>query len=84
MQLLARAVRYAIERRRSDEALQRSEEMLRLAMDASESGVWDLDIRSEMITLSPGCQAMLGYEAVEVDRAAREYVGVENPPRRAR
>jgi PAS domain S-box-containing protein len=65
-QLLARAVRYAIERRRSDEALQHSEEMLRLAMDASESGVWDLDIRKEMITLSPGCQAMLGFEAVEV------------------
>ena len=45
-QLLARAVRYAIERRRADEALRLSEEKLRLAMEASESGVWDLDVRT--------------------------------------
>ena len=44
--LLSRAVRYAIERQRADEALRRSEEKLRLAMEASESGVWDFDVRA--------------------------------------
>jgi PAS domain S-box-containing protein len=65
-QLLSRAVRYAVERRRADEALRLSEQKLRLAMDASESGVWDLDVRSGRVTASAACQAMLGYEAVEM------------------
>jgi PAS domain S-box-containing protein len=64
--LIARAVRYAIERQAADEALRESEEKLRLAMEASESGVWDLDVRAGTVTASAACQAMLGYEAVEV------------------
>ena len=64
--LLARAVRYAIERRRGDEALRLSEEKLRLAMEASESGILDLDVPARMITASADCQAMLGHDAVEV------------------
>ena len=52
-QLLARAVRYAIERRHADEALRLSEEKLRLAMEASESGVWDLDVRAGTVTRAP-------------------------------
>jgi PAS domain S-box-containing protein len=81
--LLARAVRYAIERRRSDEALQRSEEMFRLALDASESGVWDLDIRSGTITLSPTCQTMLGYEPAEVTAAFDAWAARIHPDDRA-
>lgn len=71
-ELLARAVRYAIERWRSEGALQRSEETLRLAMDASESGVWDLDIATGMVTLSAGCQAMLGFEPVPLTKSLDE------------
>ena len=76
--LLSRTVRYAIERRRADEALRRSEEKLRLAMEASESGVWDFDMRAGTVTASADCQAMLGREAVEVtgslDEAWSEYI----------
>ena len=71
-QLLARAVRYAIERRRGDEALRLSEEKLRLAMEASESGILDLDVRTRMVTASADCQAMLGHEAVEVTGGLEE------------
>ena len=76
--LLSRAVRYAIERRRADEALRLSEEKLRLAMEASESGVWDFDMRAGTVTASADCQAMLGREAAEVtgslDEAWSEYI----------
>ena len=70
--LLARAVRYAIERQRSDEALRRSEEKLRLAMEASESGVWDLDVRARTMTASADGQAMLGREPIEVTESLDE------------
>ena len=70
--LVARAVRYAIERRNVDVALRLSEEKLRLALEASESGIIDLDVPAGMITASAGCQAMLGFEAVEVTGGLEE------------
>ncbi len=76
--LLVRAVRYAIERQRSEDALRRSEEKLRLAMEASESAVWDLDVRARTMTASAESQAMLGREAAEVteslDAAWAEHI----------
>ncbi len=64
--LLTRAIHYAIERRRAEDALRSSEEMLRLALEASESGVWDVDVRLRTVRATPGCQAMLGYEPREL------------------
>ena len=63
---VVRAVRYAIGRKQAEEALRRSEERLRLAMEASESGIWDLDVATRTVTASAGCQSMLGYEPAEV------------------
>jgi PAS domain S-box-containing protein len=78
--LLARAIHYAIERRQAEDALRRSEETLRLAMEASESGVWDLDVRSGMVTASAGCQAMLGFDAVEtVDNLESFWTSMLHP-----
>ena len=82
--LLSRAVRYAIERRRADEALRLSEEKLRLAMEASESGVWDFDVRAGTVTASADCQAMLGREAVEVTGSLDEAWSRVHPSRRPR
>ena len=39
--LLTRALRYAIERKRADEALRESEERLRLAMTAANEAIWE-------------------------------------------
>jgi PAS domain-containing protein len=41
-----------IERKQADEALRKSEERLALALDASRSGVWDLDLLSNQATVS--------------------------------
>jgi PAS domain S-box-containing protein len=76
--LLWRTVRYAVERSRADQALRFSEEKLRLAMEASESGIWDFDLRAGTVTASAECQAMLGREPVEatgsLDDAWTTYV----------
>lgn len=42
-QLLSRSLRYAIERKRADEALRKSEERLHLAMTAATVAIWEFD-----------------------------------------
>ena len=44
--LLARAIRYAIERHRSELALRESEQRYALAMQGANDGIWDWDLRA--------------------------------------
>ena len=44
--VLGRALRYAIERKRADEAFRESEERLHLAMNAANEAIWELDLAS--------------------------------------
>jgi len=57
------------ENRRLTRALRRSEERLRLAMEAAEDGYWDWDLRTGRVYWSPRCYTMLGYppDAFPVD-----------------
>ncbi len=50
-------------RKRAEEGLRRSEERLRLAVDAADMGTWDLDVGTGMIEASPRCRALLGLGA---------------------
>ncbi len=43
------------------ERLRESEERLAAALEASEDGFWDLDLRSQRLQVSPGCARLLGY-----------------------
>ena len=57
---LVRAVRYAIERQRTDDALRRSEERLTLAMDAGNIGIWDWNSKTGGLSLSGNIEKLLG------------------------
>ncbi len=66
-ELLTRAVDHTIERyqlacaaREREAALQKSEERLRLALQASSTGMWTWDVQSDAVSWSPECFALLG------------------------
>ncbi|PSB05889.1 histidine kinase [filamentous cyanobacterium CCP2] len=50
------------DRKRAEVALQTSEERLRLALTASNQGLYDLNIKTEEVVVSPGYALMLGYD----------------------
>ena len=57
---LERSLRYAIQRRRTEEALRASEERLSLATDASGIGYWDWDLRQNRFTWGEQTRELLG------------------------
>ena len=50
------------ERQRAEQALKNSEERLRLALAAAKQGLYDLDLRTGDVVVSPEYAHMLGYE----------------------
>jgi PAS domain S-box-containing protein len=50
------------DRKRAEAALQISEERLRLALTASNQGLYDLNIKTEEVVINPGYPLMLGYD----------------------
>jgi PAS domain S-box-containing protein len=51
----------AIERARTEEALRQREERLRLALDASEAGIWTFDPQTNQLDWDPVIDAQYGY-----------------------
>jgi signal transduction histidine kinase len=70
-QMLVRSVRYAIERKRAEEALRSSEERLRLALGAASMGIWEWSVVDDQLTISP---AFLGQIGVEAPRSFADLV----------
>jgi len=54
------------ERREAGEKLRQSEERLRLVLDASADGLWDWNLKSGMVYLSPRYGEITGYPAGDV------------------
>ncbi len=66
--LIARSIRYAIERQRAEEALQQSEERYRAVVEQSTEGMYLLDVETRRIVESNRALGeMLGYSAQELD-----------------
>jgi two-component system, NarL family, sensor histidine kinase UhpB len=59
--LLSRAIRYAIERHRIAAALAASEERFQLAVSGASAGLWDWNLLTGAMYLSPHCRDIIGY-----------------------
>ncbi len=56
----------AVQRVRAEEALRESEERLRLALESAEIGIWDRDVATDRVTISPELLRRYGLEAEAV------------------
>jgi len=66
VELLAPAIRYAIERQRVEEALKQSEKKYRHLIDNLQEGVWAIDMNAITTFVNPRMASMLGYPVEEM------------------
>ena len=65
--------------RRLLDGLQRSEERFRLAMEATDDGLWDWDTDTNSAYFSPGYYRILGYEPNEFPMTTQEWTDRIHP-----
>ena len=71
-------------RKEADEALRQSQERFLLAVNGSSTGIWDWDIRTNHVFLSPMWKRMLGYEDFEIKDSVEEWEERLHPDERDR
>jgi PAS domain S-box-containing protein len=59
--------------------LQRTEEQLRFALDATKEGIWDWNLMSGEIQYSPAYFSMLGFERDELPMDVSTWIGLLHP-----
>ncbi len=64
--------------RRSNEALERSEQRLRIALDAGQLGAWQLDLATNMLDCTPRCKANFGLPA-DADFTYQRFIEIVHP-----
>jgi diguanylate cyclase (GGDEF)-like protein/PAS domain S-box-containing protein len=71
--LLGRAIRYAIERAKTDRALRASEQRYALAVAGANDGIWDWNLREREVYFSSRWKAILGYADNEIADRIEEW-----------
>ena len=67
------------EQRAAEEALARSEERYRLALQATQEIMYDWDLRAGTIYWNPGVQKVLGWSAEEIGTTPERWAGLLHP-----
>ncbi|WP_462320941.1 sensor domain-containing protein [Halochromatium sp.] len=67
------------ERKAAEQALQEREERLRLTLEATNDGLWDLDVASGCMTVNDRYGAMLGYAPDELDLRLKPLIALLHP-----
>jgi diguanylate cyclase (GGDEF)-like protein/PAS domain S-box-containing protein len=77
-------IRDITEHKLADEALRKSEERYVLAARGANDGLWDWDMKSNLIYYSPRWKSMLGYEEDEISDSPEEWLGRIHPDDRVK
>ncbi len=72
------------ERREAEEALRRSEERYALAAQGANDGLWDWDLRTDVIYFSPRWLAMLGLDDEDLGHRLEDWLSLVHPDDRGR
>ncbi|HPO19406.1 MAG TPA: PAS domain-containing protein, partial [Rubrivivax sp.] len=65
--------------KKTEQALRRSEERYQLAVDGSNEGLWDWDLDSDTLFLSPRAQDLVGQPGGDAQRPRREWLALLAP-----
>ena len=79
---VTRALRESAERRKrlqAEAALRLNERRLQLALEASETAVWELDVESGALQFSRGPEQLLGYAADELPKSIDAWAKIVHP-----
>ena len=72
--LLAKSIQYAIERTELTKKLELSEERYALAVQGSNDGIWDWDLKTQQICYSRRWKTMLGLEKSDISSSPDEWL----------
>ena len=72
------------EKKRAEEALRESERRAQMAVQASNTGLWDWDLRAQTVYYSPEWKAQLGYADDEISNDFAEWEDRLHPDDRER
>ncbi|MEP2776520.1 MAG: PAS domain S-box protein [Luteolibacter sp.] len=84
IEFLARTAGIAIQRQRSEQAVQESELRYRLVGDAANDAIWDWDLATHEVVWNEGVRTRFGYTAEQVDPDASWWVEHIHPEDRDR
>jgi PAS domain S-box-containing protein len=65
--------------KKTEQALRRWQERYQLAVDGSNEGLWDWDLESDSLFLSPRAQEMVGQAGGDAQRPRREWLALLPP-----